>query len=95
MSSKRDVIEVSMSNKDASKYPIVGDVTELADGSGFKYQHTEPNGNILTFSMLLTHADLLEGQYAQSKRRQIITTRLSYFKLYPKVDKDEKVSMRD
>lgn len=89
MSPKRDFIEVSMSNKDATKYPLVGEFTELADGSGYVYKHVEPNGDIFSFSMLMTHADLLEGQFSVSKRKQIITTHLSYFKLYPKVDKEE------
>jgi hypothetical protein len=92
---KRDFIEVSMSFKDATKYPIVGDLAVLADGSGYVYKHVEPDGEIIYFSMLLTHADLLEGQFSRSKRNKIITTRLSYFKLYPKISKDNVVSNWD
>ncbi len=92
---KRDFIEVSMSFKDATKYPIVGDLATLAEGSGYLYKHIEPNGEIVSFSMLLTHADLLEGQFSHSKRNKIITTRLSYFKLYPKINKDNVVSNWD
>lgn len=94
MDSKRDFIEVSMSNRDASKYPVVGELSEFADGAGFKYIHKEPDGSIMTFSMLLTHADLLEGQFVVTKRKQLITTRLSYFKLFPKVDSDPLVFKR-
>ncbi|MCZ8354235.1 MAG: hypothetical protein O9340_05840 [Cyclobacteriaceae bacterium] len=90
MNTNRDFIEVSLSFKDATLYPIVGDLTALADGSGYVYKHIEPKGEILSFSMLLTHSDLLEGQFSQSHGRKIITTKLSYFKLYPKVqDKEE------
>ena len=65
---------------------------ELAEGSGFVYKHLEPDGEILSFSMLLTNPDLVEGQYTYSKRKYMVTTRLSYFKLYPKVEKEEFVS---
>jgi hypothetical protein len=85
MSNNRDFIEVSLSFKDATLYPVVGDLTALADGSGYVYKHIEPKGQILSFSMLLTHADLVEGQFSESHGRKIITTKLSYFKLYPKV----------
>lgn len=44
--------------------------------------------------MLLTHADLLEGQFVVTKRKQLITTRLSYFKLFPKVETDPFVRQR-
>lgn len=84
----RDFIEVSMSNKDVTKYPILGELSELADGSGYLYKHVEPNGDILSFSMFLSQPDLVEGQYSVSHRKQMITTRLSYFKLYPKVEKE-------
>lgn len=89
LSSSRDFIEVSMSNRDATKYPIVGELSTLADGSGYKYKHIEPSGLLLTFSMFLSQPDLVEGQYSESKRKQLITTRLSYFKLYPKVKQEE------
>lgn len=91
-SPKRDYIEVSLSGKDASKYFVVGELSELAEGSGFVYKHLEPDGEILSFSMLLTNPDLVEGQYTYSKHKYMITTRLSYFKLYPKVEKEEFVS---
>ncbi|MCZ8217006.1 MAG: hypothetical protein O9262_12240, partial [Cyclobacteriaceae bacterium] len=68
--------------------------SEFADGAGFKYIHKEPDGSIMTFSMLLTHADLLEGQFVITKRKQLITTRLSYFKLFPKVDSESFVRQR-
>ncbi len=75
-SPKRDYIEVSLSGKDASRYFVVGELTEL----------------ILSFSLLLTTPDLVEAQYTYSKRKHMVTTRLSYFKLYPKVEKEEFVS---
>lgn len=94
MSLNRDFMEVSMSNKDATKYTIVGDLSEMADGSGYVYKHIEPDGKVLTFSMLLTQPDLLEGQFAETRRKKLVTTRLSYFKIYPKVEKDAVVSTR-
>ena len=91
---KRDFMEVSLSNKDATKYPVVGMLVTILDGEGFKYLHTEPDGKVLTFSMLLTHDDLLEGQFVSSRRKALITTRLSYFKLFPKPEGEEFAQQR-
>lgn len=89
LTSTRDFIEVSMSNRDATKYPIIGELSVLADGSGYVYKHIEPSGELLTFSMFLSLPDLVEGQFSEVKRKQLLTTHLSYFKLYPKVEKEE------
>jgi len=95
LSLQRDFIEVSMSSKDATQYPIVGEFAGLADGSGYVYKHIEPTSEVISFSMLLTQPDLLEGQFSQSKRKKIITTHLSYFKLYPKIIKEGVVSSKE
>lgn len=94
LNSKRDFIEVSMSAKDATKYPIVGDLAALADGSGYIYKHVEPDGETISFTMLLTHPDLLEGQLSNAKRNKAITTRLSYFKLYPKITNENELGTK-
>lgn len=82
--SKRDFIEVSMSYRDAKKYPIVGDLSALAEGNGFIYNHIEPDGKTISFSMIGESAELLEGEYAKMERRKTITYKLSYIKIFPK-----------
>ena len=81
---KRDFIEVSMSYRDAKKYPIVGDMSALADGPGYIYKHIEPDGKKITFSMIGESPELLEGEYAKVDRRKTVTYKLSYIKIFPK-----------
>jgi hypothetical protein len=82
--SKRDFIEVSLSYRDAKKYPVVGDLNALSEGQGFIYHHIEPDGSVIAFSMLNESEELLEGEFAEMKRRKTITYKLSYLKLFPK-----------
>ena len=82
--SKRDFIEVSMSYREADKYPVMGEFTLLSEGRGLIYKHIEPDGEVYSFSM--THeTDLIEGEFSKEKRHQKVTYRLSYLKIYPKV----------
>jgi hypothetical protein len=82
--SKRDFIEVSMSYRDAKKYPIVGELNEVAEGRALVYRHIEPDGQIITFSMIRESEQLLEAEYSVVEKRKTITYRLSYLKMYPK-----------
>jgi hypothetical protein len=81
---KRDFIEVSLSYRDAKKYPIIGDLNALAEGQGFIYHHIEPDGSTIPFSMISESAELLEGEFSKLRRRKTITYKLSYLKIYPK-----------
>ena len=82
--SKRDFIEVSLSYRDAKKYPIMGEINGIAQGNGFIYKHVEPDGTVLSFSMVSESSELLEGEFSKIERRKTITYRLSYLKIYPK-----------
>lgn len=80
----REYIEVSLSFKEAFKYPIVGEMNTLAEGTGLVYNHYEPGEAGMDFTMVLVEPDLLEGVYSFIKRRKLITYTLSYLKIYPK-----------
>jgi hypothetical protein len=82
--SKQDFIEISLRYHDANKYPIVGIIDGLSEGKGLVYKHIEPNGSVLSFSMISESDDLLEGEYSKIERRKTITYRLSYLKIFPK-----------
>jgi hypothetical protein len=82
---KRDFIEVSLSYKDAKKYPIMGEInSSVSQTNGYVYKHIEPDGTILSFSMVGESDELLEGEFSKIQRRKTITYRLSYLKIYPK-----------
>jgi hypothetical protein len=80
---KRDYIEVSLSYREADKYPVMGELNILSEGRGLIYKHIEPDGSVVTFSMK-DETDLIEGEYAVIKGRKTITYKLSYLKIYPK-----------
>lgn len=82
--SKHDFIEVTLSYRDAKRYPIVGEFNLLSEGEGMIYNHIEPNGNKMPFSMLSENDELLEAEYTRMEKRATITYRLSYLKIYPK-----------
>jgi hypothetical protein len=84
--SKRDFIEVSLSYRDAKKYPIVGELDFLSEGEGLIYKHLEPDGKTITFSMLSESIELIEAEYSDMQKRKTITYRLSYLKIYPKTN---------
>jgi hypothetical protein len=82
--SKRDYIEISLSYRDASRYPIVGELNLLSEGRGMIYRHIEPNASTMSFSMTSDPSDLIEGEYSFSEGRKTITYKVSYLKIYPK-----------
>ena len=79
--SKREFIEVSMSYRDAKKYPIVGSLERVASGPGLIYTHIEPDGSFLSFSMINEEQELIEGQFSKMQNRKTITYILSYIKI--------------
>lgn len=81
---KRDFIEVSLSYRDAKKYPVMGTLNSISEGPGFIYQHIEPDGSVISFSMVSESPELLEGLFSKMTRRKTITYKLSYLKIYPK-----------
>lgn len=81
---KRDFIEVTLSYRDAKKYPIIGDFNTLSEGKGYIYNHMEPDGKIISYSMINESSELLEGVYAEMHKRKTITYKLSYLKIFPK-----------
>jgi len=83
---KRDFIEISMSSHDAKKFPIVGEMNTLAEGTGLIYNHIQPDGSLITFSMFPESAELLEGTFSKAWRRTRVTYKLSYLKIYPKTE---------
>ncbi len=82
--SKRDFIEVTLSYRDAKRYPIVGELQTLAEGRTFIYRHFEPDGSSFDFSMINESPEMMEAEFSETHRRKIITYKLSYLKLYPK-----------
>jgi hypothetical protein len=81
---KRDFIEVSLSYRDAKKYPIMGEINMLSEGEGFIYNHIEPDGSIIAFSMVNDSSELLEGEFSKMQKRKTVTYKLSYLKTFPK-----------
>jgi hypothetical protein len=81
---KRDFIEVSLSYRDAKKYPIVGELSGLSEGKGLIYNHIEPDASNISFSMINESSELLEGEYSKIEKRKTITYKLSYLKIFPK-----------
>jgi hypothetical protein len=88
---QRDFIEVSLSYHVTNKYPIVGELSTLAEGEAYIYKHIEPDGSIFDFSMATGSADLIEGQHTEMRGRKTIAYKLSYMKIYPKVKGQEVV----
>jgi hypothetical protein len=82
--SKRDFIEISLIYHDAKKYPIIGELNGISQGKGMIYKHLEPDGSIVSFSMISESPELLEGEFSKMERKKTITYRLSYLKIYPK-----------
>lgn len=82
-SKQRDFIEVSMSFKEANKYPIMGEFSMVGEGRGLIYKHIEPDGSLMTFSMI-NESDLMEGEFSVIEGRKTITYHLSYLRIFPK-----------
>lgn len=84
--SNTEYVEVSLNEKNAPRYPIVGEINKLAEGNGFICKHIEPKGETMTFTFLYDNnkTDILEGVYSVMKGRSEITYKLTYVKIYPK-----------
>ena len=81
--SSRDFIEVSLSYREADKYPIMGEFNGLSEGRGLIYNHFEPDGTTLSFSMT-NESDVMDGEYSIMEGNKTITYKLSYLRIYPK-----------
>lgn len=82
---KRDYMEISMSFRMPDKYPVMGEFFTVTEtGEGFLYKHTEPDGRVMSFSMI-NDPGLLEGEFTEYKGKRKVTYRLSYLRIYPKV----------
>jgi hypothetical protein len=85
----KEYVELSMSEKNASRYPIVAELQELSEGGGFIYKHFEPNGDVSTYTFFYdqNNPEILEGVYTEIKNGVSYTYKLSYVKIYPKNNK--------
>ncbi|HEX5168995.1 MAG TPA: hypothetical protein VFW11_07460 [Cyclobacteriaceae bacterium] len=81
--SSRDYIEVSLSYREADKYPVMGEFNGLSEGRGLIYNHFEPDGTTLSFSMK-NESEVMDGEYSIMEGARTITYKLSYLKIYPK-----------
>lgn len=88
---KRDFIEVSLSYHVTNRYPIVGEMSTLAEGEAFIYKHIEPDQSMYDFSMARGSTDLIEGERSEMHGRKTISYKLSYMKIYPKVHVEDVV----
>lgn len=84
-SSSRDFVEVSLSYREADKYPVMGEFNELSEGRGLIYNHFEPDGTSMSFSMK-SESDLVEGEYSVMEGKRTITYKISYLRIYPKTN---------
>jgi len=82
-SSSRDYLEVSLSYREADKYPIIGEFNVLSEGRGLIYNHFEPDGSSLSFSMK-SDSEIMDGEYSVMEGNKTITYKLSYLRIYPK-----------
>ena len=82
-----DFIEISMNQTDESRYPVVSSLRTLSEERGFLCKHTEPNGEVLTFTFTFSgDAELLEGTYTKIDGSKTITYNITYLKTFPKAD---------
>jgi hypothetical protein len=81
--SSRDYIEVSLSYRETDKYPIMGEFNGLSEGRGLIYNHFEPDGKTMSFSMK-NELDVMDGEYSIMEGNKTITYKLSYLRIYPK-----------
>ena len=81
--SSSDYIEVSLSFREADRYPIMGEFNILSEGRGLIYNHLEPDGSTMSFSMK-SDSDIMDGEYSIMEGNKTITYKLSYLRIYPK-----------
>lgn len=86
--SDTEYVEISLTQKDASRQPIVAELTGLSEGGGFIYKHFEPKGKVLSFTFLYDQSkpDILEGVYTLNERGSEVVYKLTYVKVYPKAN---------
>jgi hypothetical protein len=85
--SNNEFIQVSLTQNGAAKFPVVGQLTTLSEGRGFLYKHTEPNGEVLTFTFTYAgNSDVLEGTYTKIDSSKTITYTITLLKTFPKAD---------
>lgn len=82
----REYLEVSLASKIPGMYPVVGEFSSLSEGEAFVYKHYEPKESAVSYSFVLSEADILDGLLTSTIRRKTITYKLSYLKIYPKKD---------
>jgi hypothetical protein len=84
--SNTEYVEISLHEKNASRYPIVAELNGLSEGGGFIYKHFEPKGKVMSFTFLYDQSkpDILEGVYTLNERNSEVTYKLTYVKVYPK-----------
>ena len=81
----REFIEMSLNQKDAPKYPIIGEYNQWKEGEGYIYRHTEPKGEIVSFTFLLDkQGDVIEGVRSEVRRSKTVIYTLTYVKTFPK-----------
>jgi hypothetical protein len=81
----REFIEMSLTQKDVPKLPIVGEFNQWKEGEGYIYKHTEPKGGMMSFTFLLDKdGDVLEGVRSEVSGSKTIIYTLTYVKIFPK-----------
>jgi hypothetical protein len=85
--SGNEFIQVSLTQSGSAKFPIVGELTTLSEGRGFLCKHTEPDGEVLTFTFTYGgNSDVLEGTYTKVEGSKTITYTITLLKTFPKTD---------
>ncbi len=79
-----EYVEISLDEKFSVDYPIVGEFNSLSEGDGFIYKHTEPDGEVVSFTFTNEQDDILDGVLAEMKGRKTITYKMTYLKVFPK-----------
>jgi hypothetical protein len=82
----REYIEVSLNKDYMPSYSIIGEFKELAESNLLMYKHFESRGRSTSFTFSYDRAkDILEGVRTESVNNSIVTYKLTYVKLEPKV----------
>jgi hypothetical protein len=92
----REFVELSLIQKDVPKYPIVGEFNQWKEGEGYVYKHTEPKGQLMSYTFLLDKdGDVIEGVRSEIRRSKTIVFTLTYVKTFPKNVLDTFVNNKD
>ena len=83
--SESEFIQISLSQPGLAKFAIVAKLTTLSEGRGFLCKHTEPSGEVLTFTFTYAgDSDVLEGSYTKVEGSKTITYTITLLKTFPK-----------